>query len=407
MKGNTSSLAFTSLAHFANDGSALFYPILITYYVQLPGMTIPYLGVMAILFNLVSGALSTPIGKHADRTGSYGLLISLGILLLGFSAIILSLPFVLHGYIIPFIVFGAVILGCGQAFYHPLGAAILTNTFSRDATPRVMGINGSFGSLGRAIMPTVLVVTLTIFGDFHGLIIYSIYSFISSAVIFAGLRGVIHRHSGMVPKTEPENNNANSASRTLMPYIYLLTGAVFVRSLFLVGTTTFMPAFLDGQFGSKAIMTTIISLAFILPIFGQPLFGLLTSKKGGKFTVVLTFISSTIFFGLFLVFSRQLYTTVLFFSLYSLVAYSGFPVFLGYVGQIVPGDISGKANGIVWGVGQTVGGAVGAAIITTFTLFFTVTVSIELMFVFAAISIIFLPFLPSRSKLEQKILHAS
>ena len=67
MKGNTSSLAFTSLAHFANDGSALFYPILITYYVQLPGMTISYLGVMAILFNLVSGALSTPIGKRAHH----------------------------------------------------------------------------------------------------------------------------------------------------------------------------------------------------------------------------------------------------------------------------------------------------------------------------------------------------
>ncbi len=407
MKGNTSSLAFTSLAHFANDGSALFYPILITYYVQLPGMTISYLGVMAILFNLVSGALSTPIGKRADRTGSYGLLISLGILLLGVSAIILALPFVLHGYIMPFILLGAVILGCGQAFYHPLGAAILTNTFSRDATPRVMGINGSFGSLGRAIMPTVLVVTLTIFGDFHGLIIYSIYSFVSSVVIYTGLRGVMTRHSRTVTETESERKNANSASRTLMPYIYLLTGAVFARSLFLVGTTTFMPAFLDGQFGSKAIMTTIISLAFILPIFGQPLFGLVTSRKGGKFTVVLTFVFSTLFFGLFLIFSRQIYTTVFFFSLYALVAYSGFPVFLGYVGQIVPGDISGKANGLVWGIGQTVGGAVGAAIITLFTLFFTVSVSIELMFIFAVVSLVFLPFLPSRRKLDQKILHAS
>ena len=85
MYGKLRSLAFTSLGHFSNDGTTLLYPTLITYYVELPGIKIPYLGAMAIIFNIISGIFSTPVGNYADRRGNHGTLIAVGILILALS----------------------------------------------------------------------------------------------------------------------------------------------------------------------------------------------------------------------------------------------------------------------------------------------------------------------------------
>lgn len=402
METRLKSLAFTSLGHFANDGTALLYPILITFYVQLPGVQIPYLGGMAVVFNLISGLLSTPIGRYADNTGRYGVLISLGIALLGVAALILSLPFSFPQYTLPLVLTGAFVLGSGQAFYHPLGAAILRNTFDRGGSPKAMGINGSFGSLGRAIMPTTVGFLMAFIGDVTGLVIYAIYSFISAVILYIGLRTIkiVVKKRPAARKDKEEKAKQKLAGKSYMPFVYILTSAVFVRALFLTGTATFIPTYLDIQFGSKTLTLTIILIAYLLPVFGQPLFGSLTSQKGGKYTVVVTFIFSTIFFAGFLLSSSNVIATVVFFALFAGTAYSGFPVLLGFVSQVVPTERIGMSNAMVWGVGQTVGGAVGAGIISVFTIFVSVPVAIQLMFAFALVALVFIPLLPSKSKVD-------
>lgn len=396
------ALAFTSLGHFANDGTALLYPILITFYIQLPGAQLPYLGVMVVIYNLISGFLSTPIGRYADQTGRYGPLISLGIALLGFSAIVFSLPFVYPSLLLPFVVAGAALLGSGQAFYHPLGAAILRNSFGRGSSPKAMGLNGSFGSLGRAVMPTAVGFMMVFIGDVTGLLVYAAYSFIGSLVLFIGFRGIHIQVPEKVPKarTKEEKAKLKADAKAFMPFVYLLTFAVFVRALFLTGTSTFIPTYLDAEYHSKTLTLTIILIGYLLPVFGQPYFGALTSRRGGKYTVVTTFILSTIFFGLFLFAGITIAVTIAVFALFALTAYSGFPVLLGFVSQVVPSSKAGVSNALVWGIGQTVGGAVGAGIVSVFTTFLPVSEAIKFMFIFAVIALVFLPFLPSRSKVE-------
>lgn len=409
MEARLKSLAFTSLGHFANDGTSLLYPILIIFYVQLPGVQIPYLGAMAVVFNLISGMLSTPIGRYADNTGKYGVLISLGIALLGIAALILALPFDFPQYTLPLVLTGAFVLGSGQAFYHPLGAAILRNTFDRGGSPRAMGLNGSFGSLGRAIMPTTVGFMMTFIGHVTGLVVYAVYSFISSIILYYGFRTIKFnvKKQPKKLKTPEDKKKLKEAGRSYMPFVYILTSAVFIRAFFLTGTATFIPTYLDQQFGSKTLTLSIILIAYLLPVVGQPFFGYLTSQRGGKYTVSITFIFSTIFFAGFLLSGNSVIATIAFFTLFAGTAFSGFPVLLGFVSQVVPTERIGMSNALVWGLGQTVGGAVGVGIVSIFTIFIPVSEAIHLMFIFALVALVFLPFLPSRNKVEKSQASAS
>lgn len=405
MENRLRSLAFTSLGHFTNDGTALLYPVLITFYTQIPGIQIAALGGMAVVYNLISGLLSTPIGRFADNTGKYGVLLSMGAAILGLASLILSLPFVFPQYTIPIILAGAAVLGTGQAFYHPLGAAILRNTFNRGGAPKAMGVNGSFGSLGRAIMPPAVGFIMILFGDMEGLVTYAAFSFAMSLVLYFGLRTikieVKPRPNG--PVTADSREKDRMERKKYMPFVYILTAAVFVRALFLTGTSTFMPTYLTDQFGSKNLALLIIFVAYLLPVFGQPMFGSLTSKRGGKFTVVFTFVFSTLFFGIFLISGSSVTLTSIFLALFAGTAYSGFPVLLGFVGQVVPQERIGMSNAMVWGIGQTIGGAVGAGIVSLFALFVSIPESIALMFLFGVVALVFIPFLPSKAKVEERL----
>lgn len=401
MEDRLKALSFTSLAHFANDGTALLYPILITFYDQIPGVHISYLTSMVIIYLLISGSLSTPIGRYADRTGRYGVLLSLGIGLLGIASIILALPFLYSGFILPFLVIGSVFMGAGQAFYHPLGATILRNTYGTGA-PRAMGINGSFGSLGRAIMPTTVGFLMVFIGDFPGLLAYAAYSFASATALYLGLREVRVRKSerSKAVKIDKAKPKTTLRGQKFMPFLYLLTVTVFIRSLFMLGTSTVIPAYLDFQFNSKTIEISILLVTYMMPVIGQPLFGSLTTRKGGKYTIVVTNILSVIFFGLFLISGKDIIFIILTFGLFAFFAYSGFPVLLGYVGQVVPREALGQSNSIVWGIGQTIGGALGAGVISILTLIMPVSTAIRYIFIFAIIALFFLPFLPSKKKVE-------
>ncbi len=400
MDARPKSLVFTSLAHFTNDGTALLYPVLITFYIAIPGIQLPELGLMAVVYYLVSGALSTPIGRYADRTGKYGALLSLGIAILGGAALIWTLPFIFPVYTVPIIISGAFVLGAGQAFYHPLGATILRNIFNRGGAPRAMGFNGSLGSLGRAIFPPVVGYLMLYIGSVEGLVFYAAISFAVALVLYFGLGSLDIKVKPKKPESQDMDGISAPEKKGYMKFVYILTAAVFIRALFITGASTFLPTYLEQVSNSKNIAFLIIFMAYMAPVFGQPMLGSLTSIKGGKFTVVLTFILSTIFFGLFLLTPSNLILITIFLSVYAFFTFSGFPVLLGFVGQVVPKESMGLANSIVWGIGQTIGGAGGAASVALFALWFTVPQSLLYVYLIGIVSMVFLPLLPSRDTVE-------
>lgn len=401
MNRGVRSLIFTSMGHFSNDGNFLLFPVLITYYSLIPGISLILLGAVAIIYNALSGLLSTPIGHLADRTDRDGLLLAAGIAINGSSVGVFAIPFLYHSLAIPAIIGGSILLGLGQSFYHPIGATIITESFDKKTATKMLGINGSFGSLGRALLPTVIVAVMILAGDTDGLLLIMLYLFIFAIVIYAGLKN-FKRNSNKPKKEKREANTVNrSIVKKYSKFLYILTLVIFVRSMFLTGTITFVPTFLTNVYHSRTEAVAIVTISFVTAIFGQPYFGSLTSKFGGRKIISFTTIISGVAFASFIYFASNLIVSATSFAVFAFVTYSGFPVLLGYVNQVVPREISTTSNGLVWGVGQTLGGALGIAVLDGFKVFVSLGDSLTLMLIFALAAIVLLPLIPRNDRLPK------
>lgn len=377
-------LAFTSVAHFLNDGTFLIFPLLIVYYEEIHVSDV-ILGTVAVLYTLLSGLLSPFIGNFADKTEKDSLLIMTGILLEGIAMVFFAESFRLLTY--PLMVLGAVLLGIGQAFYHPIGGSILSNLFGK-SSGRALGINGSMGSVGRSLMPSLVSLLILLFTALYGLLIYGIIMIVGATVIRLGLEGYSKTTRPRRPKEKLE--------RQFVRFIILLGVMVFLRSMFITGITTFTGKYVFSIYHSAFLAGIFLTIGFIGSIFGQPFFGFLTEKKGGKFSFIISSITTLLFFLAFL-FVKQFYLSAIVYTLFTFSAFSSFPVLLGYVSQVFPKTFVTVANSYVWGIGVTVGGALGNAVVTLLLAYdVPLLTSFIVLMAMAFLSLLMTPLLPEK-----------
>ncbi|QGA69025.1 MFS transporter [Sulfolobus sp. E11-6] len=149
------SLILTSLGHFINDGNGQVLPILYAFLISHLHVQSLLIGVFAAIYYGTSALLSPIIVKLITDKPKMGigiglLLWSVGLTLLGYSVSISS---------ILLITLSIILCGVSSTFYHPLGSQILYSVFTNNAAT-AMGINGSLGSLGRTLYPTVSLLFL-------------------------------------------------------------------------------------------------------------------------------------------------------------------------------------------------------------------------------------------------------
>jgi MFS family permease len=147
-------------------------------------------------------------------------------------------------------------------------------------------------------------------------------------------------------------------------------------------------------------MGAVVSLSFFFAVLGQLAFGYITSRMGGKFSILLTSVFPGIAFMLFLLSGSNVYMLAATYSIFTFFAFTGFPVLLGYVNQVVPKSISTTAGGDVWGLGQYVGNGAGIAVISALILAISVYSALWIMLVFLVPSIALIAFLPERGKID-------
>ena len=380
------ALVFTSLGHYLNDTFLILISILIVYYL-LAGISVIFLAAMSAIYGIISGLLSTPVGSIADRRGNYAKLMLLGFILIGVANISFALSFL--SYNIYLIAIGSILLGSGAAFYHPLGGSILQLKYGGQNAPKALGINGSLGSLGRAIAPSLLVFIIAFLGEVVGLTVIAVFVFVLAGIIYAGLR-----HLSINPRVG-EQTKANTP---LKPYLYLLLPIgimVFVRSMFITGVMMYIPTFMTNLYRSKTVMGVVLTVTYAMAIIGQPYFGRLTSRIGGRNVLIITTVGAAISFVIFLLI-RNFYAQVALFAVYSFFAFTGFPNLLGYVGQLVDRGALTRANGVIWGLGNTVGGAIGVLIGGSLIAFIGLNEVMWVFAMFAAASVVLLALLPRR-----------
>lgn len=392
----TRALSFTSLAHFVNDGNYFLFPVLIPYYEKIPQSSLIGLGSVAIIYNLINGFLSTPVGRLADRIDRDSLLIFTGLFLNAVSVVLFALPFIYHDFLYEFVLIGAIILGIGQSIYHPVGGSILSFVNSREKASSSMGINQAFGSLGRAVTPYMISAVIALIGEFSGLGIFAIYMFLASAVTFAGLHFFSRRNFRRSESSKEKIEDVKPFSHYAF-FVYLLTASVFIRSMFMLGVNTYIPTFMTDIYHSETVMSYVLSSGLVVSVAGGPLFGKITSLKGGKFTILLTSGLSLVFFLAFLLTTNIIYTGIAY-AVFALSAFTGFPVLLGYVNFVVPREYSTTSNALVWGLGSTVGGAAGIGAIVLLLIYLPLRLSLWTMLIFGALSFILMIFLPSKEK---------
>ena len=386
------ALAFTSLAHFANDGNFLLFSILIVYFSKIPGVDLTFLGINAILYNILYGVISLPVGKLADKLNNDKFLLFAGIALEGTAASLFGFGFLYPNNYLIFVILGSVFLGSGQAFYHPLGASVLSFSYKKKKLGTVLGINGGFGSLGRAIIPSVITFLILLFGTFSGLEILSVYTWILAIIIYFGLVGFKRPYVNNITPTRKK-----SRPKTLMRTLERVTLPVFLKGAFLMGTVTFVAKYIDQITGSAELAGIILTISFVPAIFGQPFFGYLTSRKGGRYIISITSILSLFFFIGFLL-TKNIIIVTLTYAVLAFLLFNGFSVLLDYAYQLVPKKYYSTSYSFVWGLGNILGGAFGIGLMTLFLTFMTITDSMYYMAIVLLISILFLPMLPKSLK---------
>ncbi len=399
MNDKLNSLVFTSLSHFSVDGNFLLFPVLLTYYTGIKGLSFFVIGLMPVLYNLISGFLSVYVGSYADRVDRDASILTFGLILNGLAAFFFSIPFVFHGAAYEFMILGSVLLGVGQSIYHPIGATILSHTFGPKGSASYMGINGSFGSLGRSAFPPMMVFIASFVGIVLGLEVIVIYFLVAAVLVFMGLKFFKRKnYQYSVPVISKEKDAIKGKEGALPVFLLMLVVLVFLRSMFITVTTTYIPTYLDGIFNSKHLMALILGIAFLAPVLGQPLFGYLTSRFGGRFTVSISSVGSVAFFVVFLYLSKNFLTVLVNYTFFAFFAYTGFPVLMGYVSQTVPREHSTRANALVWGLGNTIGGSIGLLLFDGVHIFTSLYLSFTILLVFAVVSLGFLVYLPRRPK---------
>ncbi len=379
-------LTLTSISHFINDGNTWFLPVAFTFLIEYLGVLKVLIGILGGIFFGVSALASPLVTRIADKINLHSKIMGIGILLWGLSLILFGLSIQINS--LPFIIFSVALSGFASAFYHPLGAAMLSITYKGSAGI-ALGINGSMGSLGRTIYPSL---TLTLFSIFHKdmlltalvLGILSLVAAIPSLFINVNL-----------VKDDEHKNIAKSDIKSPMIVVILLTIISLLRSIFAQGISQFLPTLLVENYGYSYNfdLGEAISIALAAAIIGQPLLGLLSDRIGRRIIYGISTAGAVISFLIFL----KIPSLVLL-SIFGFFTFSAFPLMLSIVGDLVPRGSASFANSLVWGLGVTGGGVIGPVLVGILAQSYNLILASELISIIGLISALLIPFIPKSPK---------
>ena len=377
-------LGVTSFAHFVNDGVVFFVPVVGDLLAQGRHTSTVMVTVMLTIFYVTSAGFGVVVGLFADKVGRRTTMIAVGIAALGLSLLGFYAAFSVRGAgSDALVVAAALVAGVGSSFYHPLGGSILQLAFAKGARGRALGVNGAFGSLGRALYPALffLIAALGVTkpataGIFGGL------SLLAAGIVLAGLPEQVteprpdrpeggrapapfatgRAGAGSALTRRPRTHRRPGSLRPLLSRsVVALTAISFFRSLGFIGVVSWVPIYLTAvrHAGVSTTLGFTVTVMYAGGIVGQPIFGLLADRFDKRLVLALDSVGSAggIFF--FLSTSGDGASALVALGVFGLFTFSGFPLLLSLVADYVPKESSTTGNALVWGIGSTGGQALG------------------------------------------------
>ena len=304
-------------------------------------------------------AFSVYAGRWADRSGTPGRLMALGIAFLGFGLVGFALiaEYTKGGELFSFALLCDLVMGFGGAFYHPLGASILQGVFGHGTEGRALGVNGAMGGVGRTVYPLIqLAVRAPLLTQAGGFAFFGAVGVVSALLIWAGL-GRAELGS------EKEEGSRPSIRSSLTKPMVALLAVSFVRSASLFGVAQYAPTFLADQrgLGVGLSLGVVIFVFYASAIVGQPIFGFLTDRVDHRVVLAVSTLGAA--GSIFGYVGSVGAVSVLWLSLFGFFAYSGFPLLMALASDYSARSASALGNSLVWGLGSSGGTALGPLLV--------------------------------------------
>ncbi len=354
------AMASTSIAHFANDGYFLLIPMLIPLLMERSLVDALQAGLLGTLFNGVATAASPLVGLWAGRTERP--LFLMGLALAGYAlAVLMLVPLeaLAPGMAFVLLLAGVLLAGFASAFYHPIGATVLAHFAGEGRSGALLGLNGSLGSLGRALYPSIMSFSVASFGMAGGLAVLGGLGLSLAVVSMALGLGV---HDTWRPDSDGFDLAGLRRQWSSLKAIVPVMAVAFLRTLFIQGVVYFNPSFLRMDLGySYAIVGLMNSLALLVPVAGQPILGWASDRFGRGRVLALTNVGAAIAVLLYLQIRAPIWT-LLWLTVFSLSSFSAFPLLMSLTRATLPSSLLAMGNSLVWGVALSLGGAVGPLI---------------------------------------------
>ena len=343
-------LMVTSAAHFINDGESAVLPVVI----PLLAYTISSsyaLAAVAACFYLFSSFGSPIAVSRVARSGNTGRGMGEGLFILGagMSFLGLSASFLRTDASLAYagIIASSCIAGFGSSYYHPIGSGIVQKSFGSDSVGIALGLNGSLGSLGRAVFLTVSVVAFEALMLSGGLVIIGVACMaIASPILlfFRFLEGDAVTAAG--GRHERSWDRVPQTVRATWPLIVM----TFVRSAASTGIILYLPTYFIGTHLLSYGLSLGLTMTFILslPIPGQIMIGWVSNRIGLVRTLFLTTMMSGAFVIVFLLHPGSIYFDAVSLAFFSLFAFSGFPVLFPIATKMVESRDSHLSRGVMW-----------------------------------------------------------
>lgn len=346
-----STLAFTSIGHFMNDGFTFLFPVIADILASLNGYPAYYLTILFAAFYTASTVFGMFAGRFSDRGSVLGglhtgiFLISVGIVGFSSTLIFADLPFAVA-------LASSVVMGMGTGFYHPIGAAILQRSYSKKNQGKVLGINGSMGSVGRALFPSIFLGLALLISHGESLIVLAIAGIVSSLLIWKGLSGTM--------KVKSENSRKGEGLKGVVnTSVIILTVVFFIKSVSSQGMVAWIPNFLtyNKGVGIGATLGIILTVMYSSAILGQPLFGMLVDRVDKRLLLAVSSLGTAA--AMFAYMNTTGYLEIFMLTLFGFFTFSGFPLTMSLVSDYAPRGTSSLTNSIVWGLGNSGGTILG------------------------------------------------
>jgi FSR family fosmidomycin resistance protein-like MFS transporter len=348
-------LGATSLAHFVNDGTTFFVPVIAALLTSEHGFAPLTISVLFVVFYTSSSVLSLFVGHLDDRVGHPARLIAVGLGLLGFGMLGFygALNLVQGTGAVALALISALIVGFGTSFYHPLGATLLQRVYDPATRGKALGVNGALGSLGRTLYPFFFaLLNLTLFST-DSLLVFVVIGWASALTVWQMI-------GPARPTVRAARATASASVRDALTHgILLLTAVAFLRSVATQAVAAWIPTYLVTQRGvsSPAELGFTVTLLFVGGILGQPFFGLLADRSDPRHLLSASSVGAALATLAYLALAGLAGVAMLF--LIGFFTFSAFPILMSLSSDYAGPRSSSLSNALVFGLGAGGGGAVG------------------------------------------------